>query len=179
MLWQGRTKTRTSSRHVAIAQAALGIALCLWAGAAAAVPTAAPGFVQLPTIATANPTSGGVVAAGGSVFVGQDAFGLQSGVRIDPGDTLYAIETPFATPGVAPDASALELAPTGTTPFIADIALDPTDATGATFFISQAAGPPKGLRHRAPARSALRAARKRDRNGQCSALLAPPSLDHR
>ena len=66
----------------------------------------------------------------------------------ETGDTLYAIANPlgsFASPLRAVD---LELAPAGTIPGVADVALDPTDATGNTLLVTDSffpfPGPPDG-----------------------------------
>ena len=53
--------------------------------------------------------------------------GLEAGGTT--GDTVYGIDNPFATPGVVPVADTLELAPSGSTPGVADVLLDPSDPT--------------------------------------------------
>ncbi len=68
----------------------------LLAAPAAATPSAAPGFVQLPSLLTPEPAFGGIAVVGDAVFVGQDAFGVQSIVRIDPGGAVTTIATGFS-----------------------------------------------------------------------------------
>ena len=161
----------------------VALLMMLWAGPAAALPSAAPGFVQLPSLVTPEAAFGGVAVVGGAVFVGQDVLGVQSVVRIDPGgavttlatgfaglsglvydplndrlvvgandvgpggagNTLFGIPDPFGSPALAPDAAGLLLAPSGSVPFAADVALDPTDASGQTLFVTDAGGPPGSL----------------------------------
>lgn len=53
--------------------------------------------------------------------------GLEAPGGAVTGDTVYAIDNPFATPGVAPLASTLELAPSGTVPGAAGVLIDPND----------------------------------------------------
>ncbi len=72
----------------------LGLLLC--GAPAGATPTAAPGFVQLPSLVSPDAAFGGVAVVGGSVFVGQDVFGVQSVVRIDPGGAVTTIATGFS-----------------------------------------------------------------------------------
>ncbi|MCI0636641.1 MAG: PEP-CTERM sorting domain-containing protein [Actinobacteria bacterium] len=54
------------------------------------------------------------------------------------GDTLYAIPNPLGSFPSPLGAAGLELLPSGSLPGLADIVLDPTDATGATLFASDA-----------------------------------------
>ncbi len=61
------------------------------------------------------------------------------------GQTVFGIPDPFGTPLGIPDAAAFRLAPNGTTPFIADVVMDPTDPTGSTLLVANASGPPGGL----------------------------------
>ncbi len=56
----------------------------------------------------------------------------------ETGETLYAIPDPFGTPASARRAVDLELLPAGSVPGLADIILDPADATGQTLLISDA-----------------------------------------
>lgn len=106
------------------------------------------------------------IDSGGSTVIA-DGFNSLAGFAYDPvndrlllgdnaleapgsetGDTLYAIADPlgsFASPLRAVD---LELAPAGTIPGVADIEVDPTDATGNTLLVTDSffpfPGPPDG-----------------------------------
>ncbi len=77
----------------------VGAALsALLASPAAAVPTAAPGFMQLPSIPLDEEVAGGVEVVGGTIFVGQGSFGSeQSIVRIDPDGTKTTIASGFGS----------------------------------------------------------------------------------
>jgi hypothetical protein len=175
---------RTGMRIGMWSRLGVGLALLAWLAApAGATPTAAPGFVQLPSLVTPGTAFGGVVVVDGAVFVGQDAFGVQSIVRIDPGggattlatgfaglsgmaydalndrllvgandvgpggagNTVFGVPDPFGSPATPPDAATLALAPNGTLPFAADLALDPTDPSGQTLLATEASGPPGSL----------------------------------
>lgn len=72
------------------------LGLALLAGPAAALPSASPGFVQLPSLGTPDAAFGGVAVVDGAVFVGQDVLGVQSVVRIDPGGAVTTLATGFA-----------------------------------------------------------------------------------
>lgn len=75
---------------------ALASTLALFAAAAGATPSALPGYAQLPSLTTPDAASGGLTVVGGSVFVGQDVFGVQSVVRVDPGGAVTTLATGFA-----------------------------------------------------------------------------------
>ncbi len=65
----------------------------------------------------------------------------------ETGDTVYAIPNPLGpVSGAPPRAQTLEVLPAGSIPGVADLALDPTDPTGNTLFVSDASGafPPDG-----------------------------------
>lgn len=102
---------------------------------------------------------------GGGVTTLADGFNSLGGMIYDPvndrlltgdnggeqggaitGDTLYAIDDPFGSPGSPAAASTLELLPMGSVPGYSDIVLDPTDASGDTAIIGDASGsiPPNG-----------------------------------
>lgn len=63
------------------------------------------------------------------------------------GDTVYGIDSPFAVAPTVVTAASVELLASGSVPGAADVALDPTDPTRNTLFISDTseAFPPTGL----------------------------------
>lgn len=83
-------------------------------------------------------------AANDRLIVGDNAGELPGALT---GDTLYAIEDPFGSPGAPAAAQSLELLPAGSLPGYADVTLDPGDPSGDTLFVTDASEdfPPNGL----------------------------------
>lgn len=113
----------------------------------------AQSVVRVETDGSATTLADGFNALSGFVYdevndrlvVGDNAGELAGA---ETGDTIYAIADPFGRTGSALRARDLELIPAGAIPGAGDVILDPADATGHSFFVSDAffpfPGPPNG-----------------------------------